>query len=688
MGGERSLIILDIAARGEDVRVGWVERNPAGFAALSAFEAHVVRAERVDRLCRALFGALDAAMRRSGSAAHAQGMLRRAGIELFDELLPAGVKALLRHTTVRDVLLVVDESVSHIPWELLHTGFGYLSVLFNVGRVVRTAPRPVNDARSIPRDRRPRVWVVCDPRGDLTASYNEGLALRDVYAEFAEVAELHFRSGDVGVDELRAGIREFDILHYAGHARAGRGDGGSRLPGWGMWDGVFGPGDVLRAVGGAPMPSVVVANGCASGRVSPGQGVPAASGQAVERTSLSAVTSMAHAFLEAGTRHFVGTLWDIPDECGEVFATAFHRTLLRGESIGRALVAARGALISAFGTQGAVWASYVLYGDPTAVVFDPPAHSANRLAESSGVAMPPPPPLAVRGGARAANAASRGVPAASNARARVLRRVRGAATYRMPLDGLGGAGWRSTVRGALQAAGLVLTAVAALWVFFAAGVRGHRAELTVHLRPAPPSVDIRAVVPPPLPARRHLVTSLEVVALQFRAGNGGVRRNLPPGGMLAPGESLQVRAVLSRPAWAALVHVDPTGTARVLRRWTPQNLHGSDGSFRLRAPSASEWYAVDRLPGVQTLILVADTGGPVTLSDETLAALRAAYQDVLVHASEAPWHAPARIGIVDGRPLARPVRQSIVDHTLLASSLRAALKGVGTDVAVTSFEAY
>ena len=79
------------------------------------------------------------------------------------------------------------------------------------------------------------------------------------------------------------------------------------------------------------------------------------------------------AFLLAGVQNYVGTFWVVHDEESVGFALAFYQHLATGLTLGGALQQARQAIIKHHDGQGLTWASYLLYGDPTAALL--PAHT-------------------------------------------------------------------------------------------------------------------------------------------------------------------------------------------------------------------------------------------------------------------------------------------------------------------------
>lgn len=76
------------------------------------------------------------------------------------------------------------------------------------------------------------------------------------------------------------------------------------------------------------------------------------------------VVGLASAFVYSGAMGCVGSLWPVYDEAAAAFAIDFYRRVLDGDPIGEALRHARRTTRDRY-PEGATWASYVLYGDPT-----------------------------------------------------------------------------------------------------------------------------------------------------------------------------------------------------------------------------------------------------------------------------------------------------------------------------------
>ena len=264
-------------------------------------------------------------------------LLRQHGALLFDAVLPGPVKSRLRAAVGRAVrlTLVVDEALAALPWELMHTGAAFVGLDFALGRIVRGLQ--AESQVGAPCARADRTLIVCDPRGDLMGSYYEGLTLRDELLQAGVAVDL--RSTEVALAEVRRVLREYDVVHFAGHAELGGGD----ERGWWLADGVFGPTAIAELAGGRSFPRLVFSNACRS-----------------------AGPELARAFLAAGVEHYIGTIQEVPDEPASLFAVTFHAALRAHAELGiaEAVRVARVALAERYGDASVHWAAWVLYGLP------------------------------------------------------------------------------------------------------------------------------------------------------------------------------------------------------------------------------------------------------------------------------------------------------------------------------------
>ncbi|HNT34674.1 MAG TPA: CHAT domain-containing protein, partial [bacterium] len=165
--------------------------------------------------------------------------------------------------------------------------------------------------------------------------------------------------------------------------------------GWRVEDGKWTALDVRQmAESKALLPLIVFANACQSGRTE-------------DWGKEEHLYGLARAYLLAGVQHYIGTLWDILDVPGSEFAAVFYDSLLEGQTIGTAIREARRKMSQSHGEKSLIWASYVLYGDPTAQVFGipdlPEATAPSQTLATAPVTEqdhPKPAPLSVGGETR------------------------------------------------------------------------------------------------------------------------------------------------------------------------------------------------------------------------------------------------------------------------------------------------
>jgi CHAT domain-containing protein len=278
--------------------------------------------------------------------------LRTIGEDLYRALIPASVQHELRLLEKVPLLLDIDEGLVAVPWELLFDGESFLCRRFDLGRAVAT-PQPLRAQGARRMSNPARMLVLCsDAHGDLPSVVREGHAIEAALEHHPGVRVRV--CGAKPLDFIRKSVKDFDIVHFAGHADYDRGD--PEASGWHLQDGKFTARDVASLAGGRPMPLLVFSNACQSSHeenwtaADPGR-----------------VFGLANAFLLSGVKYYIGTQWEIVDALSEAFATAFYSELARGRSVGAAMRRARGSVVVAEGEGALGWAGYVLYGDPAFV---------------------------------------------------------------------------------------------------------------------------------------------------------------------------------------------------------------------------------------------------------------------------------------------------------------------------------
>ncbi|MCB9897418.1 MAG: CHAT domain-containing protein [Planctomycetes bacterium] len=277
-----------------------------------------------------------------------------AGQAIYLDLVPAFLKEKLQEAAGRNLVLHLDRPLVGIPWELLHDGDEFLGQRFRIGRLVSVegerGPAPMQRRMEGPLS----ALVVADPSGDLPGARAEAEEVAELLEDAPGIGSVTMLVGKVTLRVFRDELMRHDILHYAGHADFVRRTGEAQLR---LADGPFTTRLVAQLKGRVDFPGLVVLNACGS--------ADATAALAAGADPLVEATDLASAFLLAGVRHVVGTLWEVRDEVARTFATTFHRALCAQETIGASMSAARDALARRHGSDGLLWAGHLLYGDPT-----------------------------------------------------------------------------------------------------------------------------------------------------------------------------------------------------------------------------------------------------------------------------------------------------------------------------------
>jgi CHAT domain-containing protein len=101
---------------------------------------------------------------------------------------------------------------------LLYDGREFFCRRFATGRIASTRQMPT--ARSIRAPVAPfRVLVLADPRGDLQAAYREGMEIASFLDARRDLFHVDFKSHPVDIAFVKKHLRDYDIVHYAGHTK-------------------------------------------------------------------------------------------------------------------------------------------------------------------------------------------------------------------------------------------------------------------------------------------------------------------------------------------------------------------------------------------------------------------------------------------------------------------------------------
>ncbi len=284
--------------------------------------------------------------------------LKKAGQLLYDQLLTRVIKERLKNESLIDLILTVDEKLISIPWELLYDGRDFLCLKFNLGRLIRTEREiklPQYRELSYPL----KMLIIANPTGDLNSSYQEGLHIKN-YLTKSKLINVNFKAYDVDTIYLKKNLRDYDIIHFAGHCEYN-----SRkfsTSGWVLSDGRMELEDFQLMAQTQALPSVIFANACQSAKA----GITF-----VDPNRQGYIYNMAYALLFSGVRHYIGSSFRLDDTLAFQLAREFYTQIIEGKSIGEALSHARINLIKKYSYDTVAWGSYILYGDPSFVLSKP-----------------------------------------------------------------------------------------------------------------------------------------------------------------------------------------------------------------------------------------------------------------------------------------------------------------------------
>ena len=324
---------LFVQENGQDLRAALLGSTPKA-TALAA--SHKLDGRVLDAHLDSLGSGLDAAD------------IREFGQTLAELLLPEATREALLIARDTPLVVVHDRAASRWPWETLSIGGWEPAADAGLSR------RYAADGMSVAKWREERrlsaeleILLVINPTEDLPGAEEEGRRVTRVL-ERTDARVTVLQGTEVTrarlLDEFRSG--RYDAIHYAGHAFFDAASPSS--------SGILCAGG--RVLSGADLaslealPALVCFNACESGRVRQGPQVQRALGRS---------TGFAEAFLRGGVANFIGTWWPVSDAAAARFAGTLYERLMRGETIGSSLNAARGA-IRRMGSGD--WANYLHYG--------------------------------------------------------------------------------------------------------------------------------------------------------------------------------------------------------------------------------------------------------------------------------------------------------------------------------------
>ncbi len=274
--------------------------------------------------------------------------LRNLGGLLFSLVLPQPLQESLRHLP-DNLPLVLTTNDTQLPWDLLYDGQDFLVLQRPVARRIFGLHSSVPSTNTSVVKQRP-LFIV-NPNDELAEAEAEVDHLVDLYS--TATVQIDFKLLALGRANRSAVLEaladpSYTIIHYSGHIRH------NALC---LADGELSAAEVRSVMRGNPF---VFLNGCSSAE----DENEAAEDENTQVPVIGqSTTNLARIFLEGGAIGVVGTIWPIFDSGSRQFSEWFHDAVLKGASVGEAMLRARQRLYAAR-PNDPLWASYVLYGDP------------------------------------------------------------------------------------------------------------------------------------------------------------------------------------------------------------------------------------------------------------------------------------------------------------------------------------
>ena len=352
------ILHLEVTREGNRIKLSAYEQKPGETSTIKHYEQTSVSMDWVKTRCRQMVDSLNKVNRRGLISRETLKRGREIGQVFSDELLTLNVKEKLKNSKAEHMILNLDDQLVHVPWELFYDGRQFLCQRFSMGRLVKTR-QTVGERKSRVIARPLKMLILADPGGDLKGANNEGAWVRDVMNLKKDLVNITLQSGNITPDFIKKKIRNFDLIHFAGHS-----DYDPQSPGesgWRLSGGGFKAEDISKMAGTSAMPALIFSNACQSARTEE---------WGLRESFQEEIFGLANVFLLAGVKHYIGTFWEIMDDPSSRFATEFYKYFMSGATMGESVRKARHALIREFGEENIVWASYILYGDPTSNYMD------------------------------------------------------------------------------------------------------------------------------------------------------------------------------------------------------------------------------------------------------------------------------------------------------------------------------
>ena len=286
------------------------------------------------------------------------------GYTLFELMIPNRLKDMLRE--LDNVLFILDPETTHYPWEMLYDRRADPDnpLFVRVGMVRQFR---IDSIRAgVTNVRNNNILVVGDPANlpegfpSLPGAQQEASLVAAKFQKFEYNVHVEIHTGAASIlNSLFA--NDYRILHLSGHGvyrysvQPADRERSVLYSGIMLGDGVFLTANEIRNK--REMPELVFIN-C------PHTGKPDSPGDpdAYQYNILAA--SLAEELSKMGVKAVIAADWATDDAAALTFTDAFYDHMLKGDTFGNAVRAARAETYELHGERTNTWAAYQCYGDP------------------------------------------------------------------------------------------------------------------------------------------------------------------------------------------------------------------------------------------------------------------------------------------------------------------------------------
>lgn len=307
---------------------------PGGLAIFTA-DSNSLRVQRVE-VSQERLRTLVAQLRQSMLNGQSIGDVQRHSLALRRVL----IKPIADQVSAATRLVIVpDRFLWEVPFSALYDDRYLVET-----HAIAVIPTPSLLLRANAKRRLGSVLVVGDPEASLPSSRLEAMRIANLYRD-----AILLLGAEASVQAFVKDVADVPLIHYAGHAREGHRIA-STIP-LNCPDGICNVTAVDVSHLMMNQPTVILA-ACGTLRA--------------ETDHIEGAPSLARAFLSAGARTVVGTLWDIPDDASAPFFLAFHENFRSRPSAADALAITQREFISRRDARSrpGFWAAVEVLGLP------------------------------------------------------------------------------------------------------------------------------------------------------------------------------------------------------------------------------------------------------------------------------------------------------------------------------------